>query len=123
MNRLALILLRNLTKLPSAYYKLCRYARHPERYSEEEMWQHIQYTMQQAVAASNVDLQVFGKENIPIEGGFMLYGNHQGMFDVLAIAASCDRPLAIVYKKELKKIPFLEEIYRCTNSFAMAKHI
>lgn len=119
MNRLALILLRNLTKLPSAYYKLCRYARHPERYSEEEMWQHIQYTMQQAVAASNVDLQVFGKENIPIEGGFMLYGNHQGMFDVLAIAASCDRPLAIVYKKELKKIPFLEEIYRCTNSFAM----
>ena len=59
MNRLALILLRNLTKIPGAYYKLCRYARHPERYRREEMWQHIQYMMQQAVAASNVDLQVF----------------------------------------------------------------
>ena len=37
--------------------------------------------------------QLTGQENIPAEGGFMLYANHQGMFDVLAIAATCDRPI------------------------------
>lgn len=119
MNRLALILLRNITKIPGAYAKLCRYAKSPENYPEIEKWRHIQYIMRLAAGSANVDLQVYGKENIPQEGGFMLYGNHQGMFDVVAIAASCDAPLAIVYKNELRKVPLLTEIYRCTNSFAM----
>ena len=119
MNRLALILLRNLTKIPGAYAKLCRYAKSPEKYPEIEKWRHIQYIMRLAASSANVDLQVYGKENIPQKGGFMLYGNHQGMFDVVAIAASCDAPLAIVYKKELRKVPLLRQIYRCTNSFAM----
>ena len=49
----------------------------------------------------------------------MLYANHQGMFDVLAIAATCDRPIGAVFKKELYNIPFLHQIALCTESFAM----
>ena len=75
--------------------------------------------MQYAVRGGNVDLQVFGKENIPKENGFMLYGNHQGLFDVLAIASSCDAPLGIAYKTELANAPLLKQIYACTKSFAM----
>jgi len=119
MNRLALIVLRNLFKLPGMYGKLCRYARHPERYPEEQMWQHIRLIMSSAATSANVDLQIFGKENIPEKGGFMLYGNHQGMFDVVAIAASCHMPLGAVYKKELRQVPLLKQIYACTKSFAM----
>lgn len=119
MNRLVMILLKNLTKLPSAYAKLCRYAKDPEKYTRQEMWEHIQYMMGLAAKSANVDLQVTGLENIPKEGSFMLYGNHQGLFDVVAIAASCPRPLSVVYKKELAKVPVLKQIYACTNSFAM----
>ena len=119
MNRLLRILLKNITRLPSAYGKLCKYAKHPEKYTRQEMWAHIRYVMGCAVEASNVELKVTGLENIPEEGGFMLYGNHQGMFDVVAIAASCPRPLSVVYKKELAGVPILKQIYACTNSFAM----
>lgn len=119
MNRLALMLLRNIWRFPGAYGKLCHYAKHTEEYPEFEKWQHIQYIMKLGVAAGNVDLQVYGKENIPEENGFMLYGNHQGLFDVLAIAASCDAPLGIAYKKELKNTPLLKQIFACTKSFAM----
>ena len=119
MNRLALMVLRNIWHVPAAYGKLCHYAKHTEKYPEEEKWRHIQHVMRLAVGAGNVDLQVFGKENIPTRGGFMLYGNHQGLFDVLAIAVSCDMPLGIVYKKELKSVPLLKQIYACTKSFAM----
>ena len=49
----------------------------------------------------------------------MLYANHQGMFDVLAVAASCDTPLGAVLKKELYNIPFLHQVAICTKSFAM----
>ena len=119
MNRIALMLIKNIHRLPGLYGKLCHYAKHTDKYPELEKWQHIQKILRRAVNAGNIDLQVFGKENIPAENGFMLYGNHQGLFDVLAIGASCDAPLAIVYKKELKNAPLLKQIYACTNSFAM----
>ena len=119
MNRLVLIVLKNILKIPGLYGKLCRYAKHPENYPELQKWQHIQKTLSIVIDSGNVDLQVYGKENIPTEGGFMLYGNHQGMFDVVALAATCDMPLGAVYKKELKSVPVLKEIYACTKSFAM----
>lgn len=65
MNRIALMILKNLWKVPGAYGKLCHYAKHTERYSEEEKYAHIQYIMQCVVTSGNADLLVYGKENIP----------------------------------------------------------
>lgn len=119
MNRIVTMVLKNLWIVPGAWFKLCRYAKHTDEYPEEEKYRHIQYILQRAVRGGNVDMTVTGQENIPAEGGFMLYANHQGMFDVLAIAATCHRPIGAVLKKELYDIPFLHQIVLCTKSFAM----
>ena len=119
MNRFVLVGLRNLWRLPGAYIKLCRYAKHPERYPEEERWRHVQKIMSWVIETGNIDLTVTGRENIPQEGSFMLYANHQGMFDVVALAATCDRPLGTVYKKELKNVPVLKKVLESTLSFDM----
>ena len=119
MNRIVMMVLRNLTRVPGAWIKLCRYANHTEEYPEAEKWKHIQYILKRAIIGGNVDLQVTGLENIPKENGFMLYATHQGMFDVLAIAATCDNPMGAVLKKELYNVPLLHQIALCTNSFAM----
>lgn len=119
MNRIATMVLKNLFILPGAWWKLCRYARHPEKYPELTMYRHIQYILKRAVKAGNVTLEVTGLENIPTEGGFLLYGNHQGLFDVLAVAATCDRPLGAVMKIELQDVPLIKQICSCTKSFPM----
>lgn len=119
MNRIVTMVLKNFPIVPGAWQKLCRYAKHPEKYSEEEMYRHIQYILKRAVRGGNIDLQVSGTENIPKEGGFMLYANHQGMFDVLAVAATCDIPVGAVLKKELYDVPFLHQVAICTKSFPM----
>ncbi len=119
MNRLALMVLRNFWRLPGAYWKLCRYAKHAERYTETETYGHIQHIMKLAVKSGNIDLQTYGKENLPEKDGFMLYCNHQGLFDVVALAATCDHTLGAVFKKELSNTPFLKPIFVCTKSFAM----
>lgn len=119
MIRILLMVLRNFWKVPGAWIKLCHYAKDTDKYSELEKWQHIQYILKLAVNSGNIDLRVYGVENIPKENGFLMYGNHQGLFDVLAIAATCDNPLGAVLKKELAEIPFLKQIKECTNSFAM----
>ena len=119
MNRFITICLNNLTRLPGAWRKLCHYAKHRDRYDEKEMFAHISYMMGLAVKGGKVDLQVFGREHIPQENGYMMYGNHQGLFDVIAIPASLPGPLAVVYKKELSNTPVLKQIYQITKSFAM----
>lgn len=119
MNRILLMVLRNLHRLPGALIKLCHYAKHPERYAEAETYAHIQKIMQWAVHSGNVKLEVTGLENIPMEEGFIFYGNHQGMFDVVSLAATCPVPLGAVFKKELRNVPFLKQIIACTKSFAM----
>ncbi|MBO5352476.1 MAG: 1-acyl-sn-glycerol-3-phosphate acyltransferase [Lachnospiraceae bacterium] len=119
MNRIVLMCLRNFFKVPPAYLKLCHYAKHTEKYPELEKYRHIQYIFKTAVKSGNVNLKVYGAENIPKENGFMIYSNHQGMFDILAIPATCEQPLAAVLKKELKDIPFLKQVIACTKSFPM----
>ena len=119
MNRIILMVLRNLFRVPFAWIKLCHYAKHTDEYSYEEKYSHIQYILKRAVKTGNIDLQVYGKENIPKEDGFLICGNHQGMFDILALVASFDKPLAAVLKKELKDIPFIKQIIACTKSYPM----
>ena len=119
MNRIVTMVLKNLWIVPGAWFKLCHYAKHTDEYPEEEKYRHIQYILRRAVQGGNVDLKITGLENIPKENGFMLYSNHQGLFDVLAIAATCDPPIGAVLKKELYNIPLLHQIAVCTKSFAM----
>ena len=119
LNRILRMVLGNLFYAPGAFLKLERYSRNPDQYTREEMYAHIQDIMRHAVAKSNVDLQVTGLENIPGEGGFMMYANHQGLFDIVALAATFPRPIAAVMKKELKDVPLLKQFMRCTNSYPM----
>ena len=119
MNRIVLMVLRNFWRVPGMWWKLRRYAKHTEQFPEQEKYDHIRSIMKLAVQSGNIDLQVTGQENIPEENGFLMYGNHQGLFDVVALVASFRGPLSCVFKKELADIPFLREIITCTGSFAM----
>lgn len=119
MNRLALMVIKNLFRIPGAYGKLCKYAKHPEAYTEEEMYRHIQYILRLAAKAGNVTVDVHGRENIPPESGFVMYGNHQGLFDVMAIVTDMHHPMSAVYKQELKDVPLIREIATCLKGFAM----
>ena len=120
MNRLALMVLKNIHRAPGLYAKLCHYAKHTDQYPEAEKWAHIHRILRYAVDAGNLDLEVTGLDNLEKAGqGFLMYGNHQGLFDVVAIAATCEIPIGAVLKKELAEVPLLKQIRICTNSFAM----
>ena len=119
MNRIVLVALKNFWKLPSAWFKLRHYAKHTDDYSFEEKYKHIRYIIKHVIPYGNIDLKVTGLSNIPKEDGFLLCGNHQGIFDIIAIVDTIERPLAAVLKKELDEIPFLHEIVQCTKSHPM----
>lgn len=53
MNRLVMMVLWNIYRVPGAYIKLCRYAKHTDKYPEQERYNHIQYIMKQFIACTN----------------------------------------------------------------------
>ncbi len=119
MNRIALMILKNILKVPGLFGKLSHYAKNADKYPEKEMYDHIAKIMKIAVKSGNIDLKCTGVENIPTDEGFIMYGNHQGMFDIVAIAATCPQPLGAVFKKELEGVPLVQEIISCTKSYSM----
>ena len=119
MNRIVMMVLKNIFRVPFLYAKLVHYGKNTDKYPEPVRYAHIQHILQLAVKSGNIDLQLHGLENIPSQDGFIMYGNHQGMFDVVALAATCPNCLGAVFKKELENVPFVRDIVACTKSFAM----
>ena len=119
MNRIAMMVLKNIHIVPARFWKLWKMAENPDAYPEQERWDHISGMMQRAIKGGNVDLVLTGIENIPRDQSFMMYSNHQGLFDCVAISGTCPVPLGAVVKQELRDIPMVKQILACTKSFPM----
>ncbi len=117
MKRILLMVFRNILRVVPMWIKLCYMAAHADKYTDEEHNKFFKYIVKRANIGGNVTIQSSGQENIPKENGFMFFPNHQGMYDVLAIVDSCPNPLSVVYKIELKDIPFIKQIARCMKAF------
>ena len=117
MKRIILMVLRNLFFVPYGWFKLCWYASHVDRYTEEERYKMLQYVDHKAIHGGNLVIDAHGVENIPKENGFMFFPNHQGLFDVLAIIKACPVPFSVVAKKEVGDIPFLKQVFACMKAF------
>lgn len=119
MKRIIMMVLRNILCAPYLYLKLCWYAAHTDSIPYDKQWSLIQKINDKACKGGNVEVQAYGVENIPKEGGFMFFPNHQGMFDVLAIIKTCPRYFSVVVKRELENIFFLNKIFPIMGYYAI----
>lgn len=117
MKRILLMVFRNIILVPYMWCKLCYYASHVEKYSEQKRYDMLRFIVFRANKGGNVHIDVLGKENIPKENGFMFYPNHQGLYDVLAIVEACDVPFSVVAKKEVGNIQFLKQVFACMKAY------
>ncbi|MBR6917489.1 MAG: 1-acyl-sn-glycerol-3-phosphate acyltransferase [Clostridia bacterium] len=62
-------------------------------------------------------IKITGAENLPNEGGYVVCANHTSMFDVVALAASFDRLLRFMAKKELFKFKPFGALIRKVGAF------
>lgn len=119
MKRILLMLLRNIWRLPGYWVRLCRYGANIENYSDEFIMKFLKDIVFHANKGGNVTISQHGVENLPKENGFILYPNHQGMYDVLALIDACDRPVSAVAKIEVQKVQGLKQVIACMRGFYM----
>lgn len=119
MKRILMMVFRNILLVPIMWIKLCYHANHVDKYTEEEHYKMLRYITYRANKGGNVIIDVHGQENIPKENGFMLFPNHQGMYDVLAIIDACPKPFSVVAKKEVANVPFLKQVFACMKAYML----
>ncbi len=96
MWRFYYVIFINLFRIPYMIRKMRHYADHPEKYSEEKRYALARHVARIIKRTGVILTSVTGKENLPREGGYILYPNHQGKYDVLGIMHTHDKPLSFI---------------------------
>lgn len=90
--------------------KMRHYARHRDRYSEEDCRVLAQVMMDKVARTARTTTTAYGVENLPAEQGYILYSNHQGKFDSLGILLNHPRPVRILMDKDRSRLPIANEL-------------
>jgi 1-acyl-sn-glycerol-3-phosphate acyltransferase len=53
--------------------------------------------------------RAYGQENLPEEGGYVMYPNHQGKYDALGIIYAHDKPCCIVMDEKRSHMPLVSQ--------------
>ena len=106
--------------LLSVYYfvTLCFKSNAKEK-NYDENYKLIKKIVGKVNKAGRVKIESSGIENIPDEDGFVMFPNHQGLYDTLAFFESCPRTLSFVIKKEASNIILLKQVVKATGSLVM----
>ena len=112
MKRIILMVLCLLYKVPGWFYKMCRMAGDKEhkKYNDMERYRFLQMITKRANRAGRIHIECFGHENLPEDDGFVLFPNHQGLFDGLIFFETMERPFSIIMKKEVENLILVKQV-------------
>lgn len=100
------------------YFTLCKISK--EKIKDfDKNFEWIKKATMKVNKAGKVTIEASGMENLPKENGFVIFPNHQGLYDTLAFFESCPRTLAFVIKKEASNIILLKQVVKATGSLVM----
>lgn len=81
-------------------YESNKYMKHPEKYDEDKRYRLAQKIMEHMRRRGRATTEVYGLENLPKDGGYIMYANHQGKYDALGIMLYHHEPCAVLMEKK-----------------------
>lgn len=96
MLRFLYVIIMNLFRAPFMITRMRYEADHPEKYSQKQRYELDQRAVRIMCHTGKIRTVCYGKENLPKEGGYIMYPNHQGKFDALAIILCHEAPCSVV---------------------------
>jgi 1-acyl-sn-glycerol-3-phosphate acyltransferase len=109
MLRIALMVLRSLLNLPYWLFHIAQLC-NTEKYDAATRYAYLHKLVPIVNRRGRVKIECQGIENLPKENGYVMFPNHQGLFDALAFIETHERPLVTVMKKEIKDTILLKQI-------------
>lgn len=119
MNRIAYMVMKHLFRVPMWLLHIDRMGKHKDQYPEQERYNYIRKMVKIINIGGRVQVDGFGTENLPKEEGFVLFPNHQGLFDMLAIIDTCPHPMGVVIKKEAENWFLVKQVMSSLDGISM----
>ena len=121
MKRIALMVLRLFYLVPVWFVRIMRCAADTshEKYNEMERYRLLQRLTIKANRAGRVTVDCHGLENLPREDGFVMFPNHQGLFDSLLFFETLGRPFSIIMKKEMENVFLVKQVRQIVGAKLM----
>lgn len=119
MNRIVYMVIRHLFQAPIWFFHIDKMGKQKERYSLQERYDYIRKMVKKINVGGRVDVRGYGAENLPKEDGFILFPNHQGLFDMLAIIDTCPKPMSVVIKKEAENWVLVKQVLAALDGISM----
>lgn len=119
MNRIIYMVFMNLFHAPIWLLTISRFGKEEDRHTPQERYDYIAIMVRKIIKRGRVTVTTTGIEHIPGNNGFILFPNHQGLFDMLALFSTCPRPLSVVIKKEASNWIVVKQVLAATRSLSM----
>ncbi len=110
MNRIAYMVIRNIVHVPVWFYRVWKYGKDKDTYTEQERYDYLRQLVKKVNKTGRVTLEVYGCENLPEKNGFVMFPNHQGLFDALALIEASPKPFGVVIKKEAANVILVKQV-------------
>ncbi len=119
MFRFYLIILLNLFRAPYYAPRIIYMKRHKEAYTPEQCHRLARKIVRIIKRTGNIYTKAYGTENLPTEGGYVMFPNHQGKYDPLGIFYTHDRPCSFVMDELRSHAPLTSQILDLTGGKRM----
>lgn len=115
MERIILMVIKSIFNLPLWSLNIIKYT-HVEKYDEPKRYLFLRNLIKVVNRRGRVIIKHYGLSNLPSDNGYILYPNHQGLFDALAIIDTHSKPLTTVSKQEIRNVIFIKDVFRILES-------
>ena len=109
MLRMTYVILVNILILPGIIQRM-KYLVKPEIYNEEKCYSYARWIVRLMHRTGHIKTKGYGMENLPQEGGYMMYPNHQGKYDAYGIVGVHEKPCSVVMDEAKSRGPFISEV-------------
>lgn len=96
MFRFYWVIFWNLFRVPYLGPRILHMCKNADKYTEKERYQMIKKIVRAIKYAGAIFTRSFGQENLPKEGGYIMFANHQGKYDALGVFHTHKEPCSVV---------------------------
>lgn len=122
MWRMNYTILMNMPRLPKILETMHRMVDRADIYTEQDRYDYVRYVTGLMQKTGHIQTACYGTENLPAEGGYILYPNHQGKYDAYSIVSVHESPLSVVMDREKSYFVLVNEIVEVLRGKRMDIH-
>ncbi len=98
------------------------YCAHEDSYDERKRYNLAIRIVNDVKRFGRIRTVSFGGENLPKDGGFIMYANHQGKYDALGVLSCIDEPCSLVMDAERSRMMLANQVIKLVHGVRLERH-